>query len=151
MGLEAVPRSGPVVLIANHDSPLDALVIAVVGRLLDRLGQLPIERGTGDSAGLDAVVETLRAGECICVFPEGTLSRGTRQRIRSGAARLLSAVPDAALVCCAVIGSGAVSRSRFRGRAGVVFFKATQTEGSTASEIVVEAMDVIRTVAPRAS
>ena len=45
--------------------------------ILDRMGQVPIERGAGDAGALDAAIAELRAGACIGVFPEGTISRGT--------------------------------------------------------------------------
>ena len=38
------------------------------------MGQIPVERGTGDAAALDAAAEALRRGECVHVFPEGTIS-----------------------------------------------------------------------------
>jgi 1-acyl-sn-glycerol-3-phosphate acyltransferase len=171
-GADHIPRSGPALIIANHDTPLDALVVGVaarrhrqvrflakrslwerppLGAMLDRLQQIPIERG-GQSGGLDAAVEALRAGHCVCVFPEGTLSQGRTLRVRSGAARLLTAVPETRLIGCAVTGAGALTSLRHRPQVRVVFFPHSRDplpasyEGSI--ESVENSMRAIRAIAP---
>ena len=50
-------------------------------------------RGTADSAGaLSAAVDALRRGECVAVFPEGTISQDLEpMRGKSGTARLAQA------------------------------------------------------------
>ncbi|MDE0059773.1 MAG: AMP-binding protein [Defluviicoccus sp.] len=92
---EAVPRRGAI-LVANHCSYLDSLVLAAAppgetafvakaelapqlfaGTLLRRLGAIFVERfddarGAGD---LDAVIAAARAGRRLLVYPEGTLTR----------------------------------------------------------------------------
>ena len=120
-GLEAVPRSGPLLLVPNHDSQMDPVLLAVVlrrvrplrflaradlwkmrglGPILNGMRQIPIERGSGDSAALDRAVEALRGGEAICIFPEGKLSNGERLKARSGVGRLAAACPRRGW-CCA--------------------------------------------------
>ncbi|MGW2703847.1 lysophospholipid acyltransferase family protein [Streptomyces sp. NPDC001340] len=174
-GADVIPLHGPVLLVANHDSPLDALVLGVaarrqrevrfltkkslwkhepLGRVLNSLGQIPIERGAQNENGLGAAVAALDGGDCVCVFPEGTLSRGRRLRVRSGAARLLSAVPEAALVGCAITGAVDLRRLRPRAHVRVVFFDARPgmsgtTVGPPAS-VVEDAMERVRTLAPPA-
>ena len=104
-GAEQLPGSGPLLLDRrNHDSLWDPVAIGTAGRrhrqiralakaslwkirplapILDRMGQVPIERGAGDAGALDAAVATPRAaGACIGVFPEGTISRGAELRAR---------------------------------------------------------------------
>ena len=124
-GLETLPRSGPVLVVANHDSQTDPLAVGVaarhrrqiralakrslwdkpgLGRVLDGMGQIPIERAAGDSGALVNAVAALRAGSCIGVFPEGTISVGRQLRARSGVGRLALEVPEARLVCVAVRG-----------------------------------------------
>ena len=136
----AYPRcrsAGATVLMANHDSAWDPLVVgcAAVPRrqvralakaslwksrplawVLDRMGQVPIERGRADTAALAAAVSVLRDGGCVGVFPEGTVSRGRALRPLSGAGRLALALPDTRLVCAAV--TGAVDIVRFPGGRG---------------------------------
>ena len=95
-GVERIPASGPVLLASNHLSYFDPIAVAnltdLAGRRvrflakselfenrilaagLRRMGQIPVERGTGDAAALDAAAAALRAGRCVHVFPEGTIS-----------------------------------------------------------------------------
>ena len=68
--MEELPPSGPTLLLANHDSAWDPLVVAaavrkqrqiralarsslwkyrVLGRVLDAMGQIPIDRGQGEA------------------------------------------------------------------------------------------------------
>ena len=98
-GLEALPRSGPVLLAGNHDSHMDPVAVGVAARkhrqvralakaslwdvrglgpILNGMGQIPILRGEGDTGALDRAVEALRDGVCIGIFPEGTRSLGRR-------------------------------------------------------------------------
>jgi len=123
VGLEHLPSRGPVLLACNHDSYWDPIAIGVAAlprrqiralakasmwrvrglkRILDGMGQIPIDRGRGDAAALDRAVEELRDGVCIGIFPEGTRSLGRVLRARSGLGRLAEAVPEARIVCCSV-------------------------------------------------
>lgn len=143
-GLEALPASGPVLLIGNHDSNMDPVAIGVaalprrqiralaksslwripgLGPILTGMGQIPIDRGAGDAHALDRAIEELRGGACIGIFPEGTISRGWELRARNGAGRLAIAVPEAILVCCTVTGTVDFARFPKRPRARVEFFR----------------------------
>jgi 1-acyl-sn-glycerol-3-phosphate acyltransferase len=142
-GIEAVPESGPVLIVPNHDSQWDPVVIAVglrkrrrlrflaranlwripgLGPILYGLGQIPIERGAGDVGALDKAVTKLREGEAVCVFPEGKLSGGERLRARSGVGRLSAACPGTRVVLCAVEGTTDYVRFPRRPRVTVSFF-----------------------------
>lgn len=143
VGEQALPATGPTVLIANHDSAWDPLVLGVaalrrrqlralaksslwkarpVAWVLDRMGQIPIERGRGDLEALSAAIAALRAGACVGVFPEGTVSRGRPLRPLSGAGRVALAVPEATVICAAVSGSVDVVRFPKRPKIRVEFF-----------------------------
>jgi 1-acyl-sn-glycerol-3-phosphate acyltransferase len=111
-GAQLIPPIGPVILASNHVSYLDPLTLAYVanargrhlrflakaelfdkrglGPLLRSIHQIPVARGTRDAAGaLDAGVAALARGECIAVFPEGTISLDLDPMVgKSGTARL---------------------------------------------------------------
>lgn len=142
-GRELLDAPGAVVLFANHDTHWDPLVVGVAARrrqvralakaslwknpiaarVLDGMGQIPIERGRGDTAALSAAIEQLEAGACVGVFPEGTISRGEVIRPLSGAARLALAVPAARIVAVSVTGAVDIARFPFRPRIRVEFFE----------------------------
>lgn len=118
-GIQRVPAHGPAILASNHVSYLDPLVLGylahrrhrkvrflakrelfdkrVLGGLLRGAHQIPVARNTTDAAGsLDAAVDALKAGECVCVFPEATISLDLELMAgKTGTARLAaaSAVP----------------------------------------------------------
>jgi len=95
-GLERIPPDGPVLLASNHLSYFDPIAVANVTDLagrrvrflakselfehrlmaagLRRMGQIPVERGKGDAGALDAAAAALARGQCVHVFPEGTIS-----------------------------------------------------------------------------
>jgi 1-acyl-sn-glycerol-3-phosphate acyltransferase len=171
-GLDALPTDGPTLVIANHDSYWDPLAVGVAGRtrrqiralakstlwkapplgwILDGMGQIPIVRGGADTQALDIAIRELAAGACIGMFPEGTISRGTRLRARSGAGRLALAVPEARIVCAAVQGTVDIIRVPKRPSIRVEFFAPSSGQarpGESASELMVRVVDDIRAHAP---
>ena len=171
-GLEHLPARGPTLVIGNHDSYWDPVAIGVaalprrqiralakstlwktraLGWVLDGMGQIPIVRGGGDTRALDAAIRELSAGACIGVFPEGTISRGSFLRARSGAGRLALAVPEARIVCVTVTGTVDIIRVPKRPRIRVEFFLPTGGQaqpGESASELIVRVMAEIRARAP---
>ena len=129
--LDVLPEHGPVLLAGNHDSYWDPTSVGIAARprrqiralakielwkirgldkVLDGMGQIPIDRGAGDAHALDTAISELRRGSCIGVFPEGTRSLGRTLRARSGFGRLAEAVPEAQIVCCTVTGTTDIPR-----------------------------------------
>ena len=146
VGRSVLPPSGPVLLMVNHDSAWDPVVVGIAATprrqiralakaslwgtrpmawVLDRMGQIPIERGRGDAGALAAAITALQAGSCIGVFPEGTVSRGQPLRPLSGAGRLALAVPETHVVAVAVTGAVDIVRFPKRPRVRVEFFSNT--------------------------
>jgi 1-acyl-sn-glycerol-3-phosphate acyltransferase len=106
-GRERIPRTGQVVLVANHSSLLEPQIIfgmvdrravflvkeeltrGPAGRPLRWIGQLAIRRGEPDREPLMAAVRFLRNGGLVGVFPEGTRGTGDVLQAERGAAWLV--------------------------------------------------------------
>ncbi|HLH13349.1 MAG TPA: lysophospholipid acyltransferase family protein [Solirubrobacteraceae bacterium] len=129
VGREHLPRSGPLLLAANHRSFLDPFVIGTLVRrpvyymakrelfekrwqawILNALGAFPVDRGAGDRDAMATAREILERGDCVVVFPEGTrIRRGPLAQPRRGVGRL-ALETGAPVAPVAVIGSDAVRR-----------------------------------------
>ncbi|QCW51375.1 1-acyl-sn-glycerol-3-phosphate acyltransferase [Nocardioides dongxiaopingii] len=109
-----IPASGGCVVVMNHVSHVDPLTAAhfcydhgrlprylaksglfkgrVLGYFMRAAGQIPVERASVSAVGAyDAAVAAVRAGECIVVYPEGTITRDPDlwpMKGKSGAARI---------------------------------------------------------------
>jgi 1-acyl-sn-glycerol-3-phosphate acyltransferase len=139
-GLGRVPRTGPVLLIANHSSMLEPPLIfgmlprrsvflvkeemftGAVGRFLRRIGQVPVRRGEPDRAPLLTTARLLREGGLVGVFPEGTRGAGDVATAERGAAWLVRA-SGAVVLPVATRGTRPPEnhRRRFRPRVDVLF------------------------------
>lgn len=117
-----VPRTGPVVLVANHSGFLDGPLVfsstprpvsflvkqetfhGPLGTLLRGVGQIPVDRGVGDRAALGAASAVLARGGAVGVFPEGTRGRGDVAQVNQGAT-WLALQSGAAVVPVACLGT----------------------------------------------
>jgi 1-acyl-sn-glycerol-3-phosphate acyltransferase len=109
-GMERVPRTGPVIMAANHLSVVDSLIIPIVTArpvyflakneyfkaplmrtIMTGLNQIPVDRSGGRASlmALDAALPVLQEGQVLGIFPEGTRSPdGRLYRGRPGVAKL---------------------------------------------------------------
>jgi len=110
-GLENLPESGGCVVICNHLSYADGLILGsclprparylvyrtylktpVVGWILSVAGAIPISAEHGRralTASIDAAVEAASAGEVVVIFPEGKITRGGQMdSFRAGMERI---------------------------------------------------------------
>ena len=101
---ERVPLTGPVIIASNHLSFLDPPLVGTgvkrsinymarkslfrypgVGALLRSWNAVPIDRDGGSASGLKEILDRLKRGGAIILFPEGTRSvDGKLQPARSG-------------------------------------------------------------------
>jgi 1-acyl-sn-glycerol-3-phosphate acyltransferase len=121
---EHVPRTGAVILAANHASYIDPPLAGAglhrpinylareslfrffgVGALLRSWNSVPVDREGGGARGLKTILERLLAEGGIILFPEGTRSPdGKLQPARSGIG-LIVAKSDAPVVPVRIFGS----------------------------------------------
>jgi len=132
-GTEHVPRTGPLLVVANHSSLLDPPLVGGMtprqltylakaelfdvpgfGALLRRLGAQPLRRQGADPSALRTAQRVLQGGGALLVFPEGTRGdEGVLREAKPGAA-LLAIQTGAAVVPAYVHGSGrALPRGRW--------------------------------------
>lgn len=107
-GLENLPREGPLIVACNHVSLVDPLLMGwAVGSVrqphflakeelfrnpvsawfFTAVGSIPLDRarGGGDASAMLRAARTLREGECLALFPEGTRSKtGVPGRAKPG-------------------------------------------------------------------
>jgi len=121
---ERVPRTGGVILASNHLSYIDPPLVgcstrrvihylarasafkgAIGGAILRSWNSIPVVRDGGSAKGLRTILERLKEGRAIMMFPEGTRSPdGTQQSARPGIG-LMIAKSDAPVIPVRVFGT----------------------------------------------
>lgn len=134
IGEKHLPVTGPALLVSNHLSPIDPLVIGarlprqlrilakaelfdwpIIGGLSHLCGVVPIQRGEWDLAALTTLRDALNKGQCVLIFPEGTYPKPPHRAallpFKTGAA-WLAAQTHALVVPVAIWGSERVWATR---------------------------------------
>lgn len=122
-----LPREGGVLLLANHLSDLDPIVVQMasrrpvifmakselfemrgLGRVIRWFGAFPVKRGEPDREAIKRAVALLQAGHVVCVFPEGQLSEsGELQELKPGVA-LIVRMAKTPVICLGLTRTNAV-------------------------------------------
>ncbi len=116
-GLEQIPETGPALLVCNHVSFVDALVLAgcvrrpirfvmyykifelpLLSFVFRTAGAIPIAGAREDPAmmaqAFERIDQALRAGELVGIFPEGRITHdGEMHAFRPGVSRILERYP----------------------------------------------------------
>jgi 1-acyl-sn-glycerol-3-phosphate acyltransferase len=136
VGREHLPKAGPAIIAANHNSHVDTLLLLTIfpARLVGRLrpvaaadyflrgpliawfsrtliGIVPVARLAGGREDVLAPARAaLAAGDIVIIFPEGTRGLGTDELgpMKAGVARLAAAFPDAPVTPIWIEGAGRV-------------------------------------------
>lgn len=126
-GREHEPPAGPVIVVSNHLSDLDPLVVGAALRRrvtfmakhelfqvpgvrwwITACGAFPVRRGTPDRQALRTALGILQRGGVLVMFPEGTRGRDRTLREPEPGAAMLARRTRAALLPVAVLGTDAV-------------------------------------------
>ena len=141
IGRENLIRDRGFVLASNHISAIDPVFIVLErfwGRRMLIMGKeelfevnpfitwfmravnvVPVHRGRGDTAAVDKAVESVKGGQGLLIFPEGTRSKdGNLGKLKSGAFVVASAA-GVDMTPCRIIYKG--GKMRLFGRVTVVF------------------------------
>jgi len=126
-GRDNIPKTGPFVLISNHQSYLDPILcgiplnrrVSFLAReslfnnrffscMISSVGTIPVKLGEGDISAIRKAIDILKQGRGVCLFPEGTRTRdgkiapfkpGFGLLCRRGKAAVVPVVIDGAFEC----------------------------------------------------
>jgi len=124
-GLESLPRKGPLILVSNHASYMDPLLIGltfprqIVWMMLESIYRrplinficrkarvIPVKRDERDLQALKRAIGVVKKGLVLGIFPEGRMSRDGRLQTAFGdGAAMISMKTGAPVVPAAIQGS----------------------------------------------
>lgn len=109
-GAEHVPRGGPIIYVANHQSHFDPCIVGVLvgdrplsgmarstlfrnpllAWIMRSIGVISLDQSKGDAGAFKAALQELAAGRCVLIFPEGSRTPdGAVHEFQPGAALLI--------------------------------------------------------------
>ena len=164
---ERIPKTGPLLVAANHSSFLDPVYVGAVltrptrymakdtlfwgpfGTFLRALGAFPVRRGKADAGAIRTAMRVLKAGDALVMFPEGTRGAAMDADIRDAqkGVGFLATRMNATVLPVYVHGLGEVlgrgQRWFRRGQVDIVFgeprdYARDHDPGDVATEVVQE-------------
>ncbi|MFZ4506274.1 MAG: lysophospholipid acyltransferase family protein [Fimbriimonas sp.] len=126
-GSYRIPETGGVLIVANHQSDLDPVLVQwacrrpmhfmakqelfempILGPLIRLYGAYPVRRGEPDIHAIRQTLELLSMGEVVLIFPEGRLTQdGVLIDFEAGVA-LLARRAGVSTICCGIQNSNAI-------------------------------------------
>src|SRR3954463_2888370 len=118
-----VPFEGPVLLVSNHQSNLDPVLVGIAcprqlkylarqglffwpfSLWIRSLGAVPIDREKGALAGIRTTLQLLKQGEAVLVFPEGSRTPDGKLHELLPGFCLLARRSGASIVPCGIEGA----------------------------------------------
>ena len=127
IGKENLPAGGSMLVIANHTSMYDPVVVGLalqrpsavmakkelfskplVAKYLTAMGAFPVDRGETDRAALKTALRILQNGQTLVLFPEGTRGNGKELLPFKNGAAYLAMNTDCLIVPMAIENSSAL-------------------------------------------
>ncbi|KIL41526.1 acyl-phosphate glycerol 3-phosphate acyltransferase [Gordoniibacillus kamchatkensis] len=122
VGVDNIPKSGPVMLCSNHISNLDPPLIGtrvprklhfmakaelfdipLFASLIRVLGAFPVKRGGVSKESIRTAIQLLKDGNVICIFPEGT--RNNLEAVGKRGAAAIALKAGAVVIPVAIVGT----------------------------------------------
>lgn len=136
-GLHHVPRSGGVLVVANHLHNADPVLLAIafpralyvmakrelfahrgLARVLHIAGAFPVDRGRADRNAIRYAEAALAQGQAVAMFPEGTRSVSGRLGSGQPGAGLIALRSGAPILPVAITGTEALPGNGTKPRTG---------------------------------
>jgi len=152
-GVNNLPRTGPLLLLSNHQSYLDPMIVGtgtyyrqfyamarstlfknrIFGWMIGSINAIPIELGQSDISAMRQAIKVLKSKNALLIFPEGTRTPdGTTKAFASGTMLLIKRARPV-VVPVAIEGAYAAwpkgrAAPKLTGRVGVEFGKPITAE-----------------------
>jgi len=123
VGIEHFPKEGGILLCSNHIDNLDPPIVGICSprpvnfmakeelfevpilkSILPKVHAFPVKRGLSDRQALRAAIKTLKEGQVVGIFPEGTRNRTGKLGKGFSGAGFFALRGNANVVPCAIIG-----------------------------------------------